>query len=219
MLAPGGRISGGMCRIGVKPYKLMNDFLQEQSRTAAYDIAGGIRYFSGKGGNSMKGTRKRGVVFILTLVMALSVITPAAAAPENDIDAHWAAAYIYQAVRGGFADMHDGRFEPDRAVTRAEFAHMMTAMLGLSRVGDSTFTDVEKDSPYDKDIQAAVAAGILKGKETGKFYPDGEITRQEAGAIISRVVPSADMLDQSCLDTFHDVKEIASWAREPLANL
>lgn len=217
MLAPGGRISGGMCRIGVKPYKLMNDFLQEQSRTAAYDIAGGIRYFSGKGGNSMKGTRKRGVVFILTLVMALSVITPAAAAPENDIDAHWAAAYIYQAVRGGFADMHDGRFEPDRAVTRAEFAHMMTAMLGLSRVGDSTFTDVEKDSPYDKDIQAAVAAGILKGKETGKFYPDGEITRQEAGAIISRVVPSADMLDQSCLDTFHDVKEIASWAREPLA--
>ncbi|MCI9626993.1 MAG: S-layer homology domain-containing protein [Clostridia bacterium] len=166
----------------------------------------------------MKRTRKRGVVFILALVMTLSVITPAAAQePENDVDAHWAATYIYQAVRGGFADMHGGLFEPDRAVTRAEFAHMMTAMLGLSRAGDSTFTDVEKDNPYYKDIQTAVAAGILKGKETSKFYPEGEITRQEAGAIISRVVPSADMLDQSCLETFHDVDKIGSWAREALA--
>lgn len=78
------------------------------------------------------------------------------------------------------------KFEPDRPITRAEFAAMVVRALGLVPAGMQRFTDVpEKHWAYEH-IGTAASWNIIWGIGDGTYLPERNITRQEAMLIISR---------------------------------
>lgn len=53
--------------------------------------------------------------------------------------------------------------------------------------GDGAFTDVPEGAWYQSELDICVDAGLLKGKEAGRFDPDGSVTLAECVAIAARV--------------------------------
>jgi len=145
---------------------------------------------------------------------------PAGAVPAfNDVTPEkypWAyEAVNYLAGHGIIKGVGDGRFEPSRDVTRAEFAAMLVNALGLDtgRGKGSPFTDISKGSWYFDAVNAAMQAGIVKGVTETAFKPDEKITREQMAVMLSRVnVPAAgmEMADVS----FADAGTIAPWAQD-----
>lgn len=112
-----------------------------------------------------------------------------------DLNGHWAEADIEllaskllngrEIVEGTAAS----NFEPNRAITRAEFAALLVKGLGLTvppatAVGE--FPDVDPDAWHAVYIFAAKNAGLIEGYEDGTFRPDRFINREELLALAYR---------------------------------
>lgn len=119
----------------------------------------------------------------------------------------------------------NSRFDPDRYITRAEFASLIVRSLGLdTNETASVFSDVEVDKWYAKDVATAADVGIIHGYPDGTFRPNDFITRQE---LASMVVRAMEFVDQrvdippaqrnQILSAFTDVEEIGTWARDEMA--
>lgn len=78
-------------------------------------------------------------------------------------------------------------FEPERAITRAEFTAICTRFAAAAS-GSVSFTDVPVNHWAYGAISTAVSYGWIRGDGTGKFNPDAKITRAEAVAIANRVL-------------------------------
>ena len=128
------------------------------------------------------------------------------------------------ASRGIINGVSDGVFAPDKTMTRAEFAAIVTRALGLAAEDTKAFTDVPGSKWYAGYIGAANTSGIVNGIGNNKFDPDGTITRQEAAAMATRAAKlcgldtsmdtaaAGDMLAQ-----FGDYRSVAGWAKESIA--
>ncbi|BBI36704.1 InlB B-repeat-containing protein [Cohnella abietis] len=141
---------------------------------------------------------------------------PATVTPVNfsDISGHWAEASIKQAVSFGIVSGYpDGTFNPNRTVTRAEFAVML--MNTLKPQGDGaelTFTDKGKIATWaQKSVAKAVQAGILTGYKDGTFRPDAEITRLEMAVMIAKALGQS--VEAATATGFADDKDIPDWAK------
>ena len=115
-------------------------------------------------------------------------------------------------------------FEPNRSITRAEFAAIVTRALGLAAKDTKAFTDVPSSKWYAGYIGTANSSGIVNGVGSGKFNPDGTITRQEAAAMVARAAKLCGLdtamdaaATKDMLAQFGDYRSVASWAKEPMA--
>jgi hypothetical protein len=98
----------------------------------------------------------------------------------------------------------NNNYEPDREITRAEFATIVVRALGLrAGSGTSQFPDVTNNSWYAGFIQTAVEYGLINGYETGNFGPNDAITREQAMTIIARA------MNQTKLNTSFSSDQIA----------
>ena len=89
---------------------------------------------------------------------------------------------------GVFTGMPDGTFQPQRAITRAEFAVAMTRFFeGLPMEGANMFPDIEGHWAA-AEINAAARMGWITGFPNGNFAPNQAITRAEAAALINRIL-------------------------------
>lgn len=79
-------------------------------------------------------------------------------------------------------------FAPKERVTRAEFAAMLTRSLGLQAANTAPFTDVQAGGWYAGDVAAAYNAGLITGRNDGKFDPNAHITRQEMSVMLSKAM-------------------------------
>ncbi|WP_075617244.1 S-layer homology domain-containing protein [Paenisporosarcina indica] len=82
-------------------------------------------------------------------------------------------------------------FDPNRAITRGEFAAILARGLGLvSTDSDVKFKDVSPKQAFNKngEIAAVVNAGIATGYNHGEFRPYQEINRGEAAIMISKAI-------------------------------
>ena len=157
------------------------------------------------------------LVIVLSLPLAAPV-TSHAAARFSDTAGHWAQDYIYTAVSEGIiAGYPDGRFRPDRAVTRAEFCSMVNKALGNNGTANITFRDVDHSNWYYSDVAKALAAAYTAGYDDNTFRPDNAITRQEAAVMLERIVPAYGKSGN--LRAFHDYGRIADWAYESLQKI
>ena len=102
----------------------------------------------------------------------------------------------------------DGKFEPERKMTREEFATVMYRLdqqLGTyikDLVDISSFKDVKEISDWAKEAMVwAVSQGILKGTDKGLLKPAGTITRAECAAIIVRFVGRDVIVPDHVVDT------------------
>ncbi len=128
------------------------------------------------------------------------------------------------ASRGIINGMSKDTFAPNKTMTRAEFAAIVTRALGLPAKDTKAFTDVPSSKWYAGYIGAANSSGIVNGVGSGKFNPDGTITRQEAAVMVARAAKLCGLdtemdagATKDVLAQFGDYRSVASWAKESLA--
>jgi len=145
-----------------------------------------------------------------------------------DIDTHWAKDAVNdmgsRLVIGGSGD---GRFEPDRDITRAEFASIIVKGLGLMRpgTGKDIFTDVAKDSWYYDAVAIAYEYGIIDGYGNGSFGPEDKITREQAMTMTARAMKITGLKvefkeneAEKLLSGFEDAGYSADYAKNSIAS-
>lgn len=151
-----------------------------------------------------------------------------------DIKGHWAESSVLAAVKRGIVTGYeDGTFRPERPVTRAEFAAMLTRALGLQggqagqegqegQAAQTAFADASRIPAWAAASIAAMAeAGIIQGYDDGTFRADRQIVRAEMTAMLTRAAGLKRAPEQAqeepALPAFADSDQIPNWARASVA--
>ena len=97
----------------------------------------------------------------------------------------WYNAVINAVVKAGYMKGYpDGSFKPDKPITRAEFATMLSHFMS-AKTASNPFTDA-KGNWAQEAIDKAYAQGIIKGYEDNTFHPTADVSRAEAVAMVNR---------------------------------
>ena len=97
----------------------------------------------------------------------------------------WYNAVINAVVKAGYMKGYpDGSFKPDKPITRAEFATMLSHFMS-AKTASNPFTDA-KGNWAQEAIDKAYAQGIIKGYEDNTFRPAADVSRAEAVAMVNR---------------------------------
>ncbi|MEK0314248.1 alpha-amylase family glycosyl hydrolase [Cohnella sp. 56] len=136
---------------------------------------------------------------------------------------HWAA----QAVTSLAAKLivngkGEGGYAPAAAVTRAEFAAMLSRALGLKAPdGGATFADVGTGAWYAADVAAAVEAGLVNGRGSDRFAPNERVTREEMAVMLMRAYDyaggAASEVPGGAGAAFGDADAFSGWATASIA--
>ncbi|MGN0164316.1 MAG: S-layer homology domain-containing protein, partial [Candidatus Ornithomonoglobus sp.] len=134
----------------------------------------------------------------------------------EDVIGHWAEesiTYLYD--NGVVSGVTEALFEPDRAITRAEWCKMIFSLCGMEtkQTADIGFYDVDADAWYYPYIIAVADSNIAVGDE-GYFRPQDNITREEAAVIAARtfVYCTGNNGEAESDMMFADKNKISSWA-------
>lgn len=94
------------------------------------------------------------------------------------------------AKMGLISGYEDGTFQPNAAITRAEFAAIATRFFDDENVTypDDLFSDITGSEWYANAIARAVAHDLVGGYPDGTMQPNATITRAESCAIVNRVL-------------------------------
>lgn len=120
------------------------------------------------------------------------------------------------AAQGIISGRGEGVFDPGVMITRAEFAALVTRLLGCETEAELPFVDVPSNSWYYRAVAQAYHHGIISGRSQGVFDPASPITRQEMATIISKILrpEGSDKTAAQELKIFSDSGEIAGWAKD-----
>lgn len=130
-----------------------------------------------------------------------------------DTQYHWAAPVITDmANRKILSGVNEATFNPDNFITRAEFAKVIVSALGLPEATTNSFRDVNSSDWFAGAVGAAFKNGLIQGKASGIFDPNGLITRQEAMVIIKNAGLLAEIPEKSAYLTFPDAASLDIWA-------
>lgn len=160
-----------------------------------------------------KRTPKAVLLTVLSIVLVFGLCTAAvAASPWSDLPNTVTAAYgISESQIAAISEGYPGGlWKPSQSVTRAQFIKMAVAAfdIPLAEPVAPSFTDVAKDDYYYPYIEGAKAAALTYGSGDGStFRPNALITRQQALAIISRYLASANGQN---LATMYSAEELAT---------
>lgn len=114
----------------------------------------------------------------------------------------------------GLTKHAEGKFQPNKPTTRAELSALIIRTLkhfGLTPPESSvSFKDVPKQYWANKEIQAMVSLGLMKGITENRFAPEKYVTRQEAATVLIQtfklINPEFKLKDAKIKD------KVASWA-------
>ena len=108
----------------------------------------------------------------------------------TDMENHWAKDAVNDmGARMIVSGVESGYFQPDKNVTRAEFAAMVVRALGLKgEVEENSFSDVETDKWYCPYVETAVQYGLIAGVSAHNFAPESPITREQAMVVIAKAM-------------------------------
>ena len=138
----------------------------------------------------MKLTRKiLSLLLMVSMVLSLALVGQATTftdVPETHERYEAITELANRGIIAGYA-AEDGtfNFQPDRIVTRAEMAKLLSEMFSItsSSTGVNIFTDID-DSWAKNYIIAAKDMGIINGYPDGTFLPDNQVSWQEAVKLI-----------------------------------
>lgn len=134
---------------------------------------------------------KKFVHVLLALVLSLAIIvTPivsAQAAGFSDVSG-FKKEIEYLTGLGIISGYKDGTFRPATKLTRAQAVVMIMRAIGMPKsdtfVKDPGFHDVGPSKFGYREISVATSAGIISGKSSTQFDPNGNITRAEMAKVI-----------------------------------
>ena len=106
--------------------------------------------------------------------------------------AHWYDNYVNYAVVNGLIEaayQSKSAEDMNKAVTRAEFVHILAKLLNAGTINTvNNIPDVKAGDAYADEIFAFYRAGILTGSDRlGTFHPESSLKRSEAAAILVRL--------------------------------
>ncbi|HYE81548.1 MAG TPA: immunoglobulin-like domain-containing protein [Clostridia bacterium] len=145
----------------------------------------------------------------------------------EDVRRHWAGEAINDmGSRLVIEGTGDGMFDPDKAITRAEFASVIVKALGLKPEKSSgKFNDVRSTEWYSPYINTAAEYSIVSGYGKGKFGPYDIITREQAAAMIARAMDIAGLKlkmigeeYEKLMTGFEDNSTVSDYARPYIAS-
>ena len=158
-----------------------------------------------------------------------SVVPPKVSSPEktpmfNDLDGvEWATESIeYLTKKNVLSGVGDGKFEPNRAITREEFVKILVEALNVPvEQTDRTFADVSKDAWYYDCVMRAYANGLILGVDYDNFGVGVPITREQLCTMIYRAMNLRNLkveTDES-LPNIADYEEISDYATDAVNSL
>jgi hypothetical protein len=116
----------------------------------------------------------------------------------TDVSANaYYAPYVEWAAQNGIVNgVGNGRFAPDRIVSREEMAVVLANFAEFTGIGlreastaVEAFADEAQISPWAKaDVRTIQKAGIISGKQNNLFDPKDKCTRAEVSAILRRLI-------------------------------
>jgi len=87
-----------------------------------------------------------------------------------------------------------GNFYPNKQITRAEMAKVLTIAFNLKEISEIDFLDVPRSHPMSEYIRAMYAADITTG-DGGIFYPEIAVSRDHYAVFLYRTLHRNDPLD------------------------
>lgn len=155
------------------------------------------------------GAGQRMLRLFLTLALVLGLagaVTPTAGA------ASWMDPYLQKVVEWGVmrGDIH-GNLDPNRDITRAEFVSMVNRAYGYTKIGETTFKDIDHKNWYYEDIGIGHEAGYFAGTSPTTASPANKLTREQAAVMIGHNM----MLQQDTGEAlgFADSRDFSDWGR------
>jgi len=135
----------------------------------------------------------------------------------------WAGDAVLYLYRAGVVNgTGDGRFSPQRSVSRGDFILMVCRAFNFGADTSDSFPDVPPQSYYHDAIASAKALGIASGSN-GNFRPSAAISRQDAMVILSRALTAAGKSlgagNAGDLDSYSDRSMVSGYAEEAVASL
>ncbi len=144
----------------------------------------------------------------------------------SDVTGHWAREAVNDmGSRMVISGIGNGMFDPDRDITRAEFAAILVRGLGLQPgEGSKSFKDVDSSQWYSDYIKTAYEYKIISGYDADTFGPSDKITREQAMAMTARAMAITGLpADISSGETdellagFTDAVQAADYAKDSIA--
>ncbi|TEB06686.1 Cellulosome-anchoring protein precursor [Pelotomaculum schinkii] len=158
------------------------------------------------------GVKGKLLTLFVVIVLMITLAGVVSASQLTDINNHWAEKQIAKWVSDGLVTGYpDNTFRPGSDITRAEFVVLVNRAYGFSEKAEISFTDVKSGDWFAAEIQKAQAAGYVNGYDDGTFGPNKKISRQEAAAMLARLLK----LDgsQSDVSKFSDKANIPQWSK------
>lgn len=153
---------------------------------------------------------------LLTLLMFSSLFMNVAQA--SDIKGHQMESELnYWIQKGVIKPDAKGNYNPNKAVTRGEFASYLSRALNLPVSNKYTFKDLKANSSLTIEIQNAAGAGILSGYPDGTFRPNDKITRQQMAGMIYKAFRYMDLPVQTIDMKFKDQAKISPNFRDAVS--
>ncbi len=108
-------------------------------------------------------------------------------------------------------------FDPNKSITRADFAEYIVRALGIYREGwthVNKFKDISANGDRTLAILIASEYGIVTGYTNGTFKPDALITREEAMTMYQRAMKITKLSgsDTNRFLTYTDFGKVSAWA-------
>jgi hypothetical protein len=158
------------------------------------------------------------LTLILIITLVLGSFTIPVSAQVSDISGHWAESRISAWIEKGWASGYsDGTFKPNNSVTRAEFMTLANKAFGYTKTTEISYSDVASADWYYVEVAKAMAAGYISGYEDGTIRPKNPISRQEAAAMLARILNLDSTANLQVLDNFTDKDSIPAWSKGAIA--
>ena len=108
----------------------------------------------------------------------------------SDVGKSSEAAGAIQAVKskGIVTGYSDGKFYPNRQVTRAEMTILMARAFEMKETGYPTFKDISREMASYESIRKVLAYGVVAGYTDDTFRPNEILTRAQFSAFLSRAM-------------------------------
>lgn len=163
---------------------------------------------------------KRTTIVLMMLIFSLTIMTTtrAAEAKADDLQGHWAETLLRNWSDQGLLKGYEGKFYPDKSITRAEFITLINRAFELKELGTIQFKDLESSHWAYNQFITATKAGYIEGYNDNTVRPDLTVTREEAAVMVAKLtnlIPESNGVSTN----FKDDSSISSWSKDAVSAL
>ena len=130
--------------------------------------------------------RKRIYAWFITVAMLLTMLPSAFAVSFADTRGHWAEDEINRWSDRGVIQGHDGDFEPNSPITRADMAVIIDRVMDYQTKVENNFADLGT-AYYTDPILRVAQAGVMQG-DGKNVRPKANITRAEVVKLLDNMI-------------------------------